>query len=201
MGPSIGCRSQEVVASRSSAARRASPRLHGRRSPPTSPPGAGRCARPAGRCGSGAPERSSSAGELMAPPATTTWPATMRVRGASAVPLALTPTQSSATTRWPCHARGVAARVSTSSVAPRSSAAGIVVTSIDCLALVGQPRPHEPRFQQPLTLRRIAAAGMPSSQRAACAAGRCSRSAAPARGRCSAAARPAGTTGASRSSV
>ena len=38
----------------------------------------------------------------------------------------------------------------------------MVVTSIDCLALVGQPRPQEPRFQQPFTLRRMAAAGMPS---------------------------------------
>ena len=37
----------------------------------------------------------------------------------------------------------------------------MVVTSIDCLALVGQPRPHEPRFQQPLTLRRMVPAGIP----------------------------------------
>ena len=37
----------------------------------------------------------------------------------------------------------------------------MVVTSIDCLALVGQPKPHDPRFQQPLTLRAMAAAGMP----------------------------------------
>ena len=58
---------------------------------------------------------------------------------------------------------------------------GIVVTSIDCLALVGQPSPHEPRFQQPLTLRWIAAAAMPSCS-APCAAARCSGSARPARG-------------------
>ena len=33
------------------------------------------------------------------------------------------------------------------------SAAGMVVTSIDCLAPVGQPMPQQPRFQQPRTLR------------------------------------------------
>src|SRR3954468_18221965 len=38
----------------------------------------------------------------------------------------------------------------------------MVVTSIDCFALVGQPIPQEPRFQQPLTLRGIEAAAMPS---------------------------------------
>src|SRR4051794_40914630 len=54
------------------------------------------------------------------------------------------------------------ARVSVSSCAPLSSAAGIVVTSMDCLALVGQPRPQEPRFQQPLTLREMADAGIPN---------------------------------------
>jgi hypothetical protein len=41
----------------------------------------------------------------------------------------------------------------------------MVVTSMDCLALVGQPMPQEPRFQQPLTLRRIAAAGNAQAQR------------------------------------
>jgi hypothetical protein len=43
-----------------------------------------------------------------------------------------------------------------------SSAPGIVVTSIDCFAFVGQPMPQEPRFQQPFTLRWITAALMPS---------------------------------------
>ena len=38
----------------------------------------------------------------------------------------------------------------------------MVVTNIDCLALVGQPMPQDPRFQQPLTLRAMAAAGMPN---------------------------------------
>ena len=84
------------------------------------------------------------------------------------------------------------ARVCTISVAPRSSAAGIVVTSIDCLALVGQPMPQEPRFQQALTLRRIAAAEIPSLA-APRRSVRCWRLAAPARRRHSAAARPAGT--------
>ena len=55
------------------------------------------------------------------------------------------------------------ARVCVSRRAPLSSAAGIVVTSIDCLALVGQPIPQEPRFQHPLTLRWMIDAGMPSA--------------------------------------
>ena len=38
----------------------------------------------------------------------------------------------------------------------------MVVTSMDCLALVGQPSPHEPMFQQALTLREMVAAGIPS---------------------------------------
>ena len=79
----------------------------------------------------------------------------------AAAPLDLTGPHSSACT-LPLARSKRTARVSTSSVAPASSAAGMVVTSIDCLALVGQPMPHEPRFQQPLTLRGIAAAAMPS---------------------------------------
>ena len=117
---------------------------------------------PRRRWGSGAFERNSSAGELMAPPATTTCRAVMRVRRAdAAAPLSCTGTASRPRTVRPSMSRR-STRACTSSVAPRSSAVGIVVTSIDCLALVGQPMPHEPRFQQPRTLRWMAAAGMPS---------------------------------------
>ena len=56
------------------------------------------------------------------------------------------------------------------------------MTSIDCLALVGQPMPQEPRFQQPFTLRLII--GARDAQRGGapgCAAVRCCRSAPSAR--------------------
>ena len=111
----------------------------------------------------GTPERISTAGELMAPPESTKCRAVMVVRTASAAtaPLSCTPTQRSACT-LPEARSSFSARVCTSSVAPLSSAAGMVVTSMDCLALVGQPMPQEPRFQQPCTLRRIDSTGMPS---------------------------------------
>ena len=113
-------------------------------------------------CGSGAFERSSTAGELMAPPASTKCRATMVVCAVPRVaPLGCTATQRRA---WalPPLITNCSARVSTNSVAPLSRAAGMVVTSIDCLALVGQPKPHDPRLQQPLTLRAMAAEEMPS---------------------------------------
>ena len=112
--------------------------------------------------GSATLERFSSAGELMAPPATTKCLATMRVADPDdGAPLGRTGTQTSAFTVAPVSSNACA-RVSTNRRAPRSSAAGTVVTSMDCLAFVGHPIPQEPRFQQPLTLRKMAAAGMPS---------------------------------------
>ena len=49
--------------------------------------------------------------------------------------------QRSVRTRSPASSN-VSARVRVSSVAPRASAAGTVVTSIDCLAFTGQPMPQ-----------------------------------------------------------
>jgi hypothetical protein len=80
---------------------------------------------------------------------------------ASVLPSVLTAKQTSPVT-FPAASSNSLARVCTSSFAPLSSAAGIVVTSIDCLALVGQPMPQEPRFQQPFTLRLMTAAWIPS---------------------------------------
>ena len=98
--------------------------------------------RPIRPWGSGAPERSSSAGVPMAPPASTTWRASTRSRR----PLGRMPprsraAQSTAVTPSPVISRR-SARHRVSSVAPRSNAAGMVVTSIDCLASTGQPRPQ-----------------------------------------------------------
>ena len=147
--------------SRPSAAHRASLRRHARTAPPRSPPGAGRCgARGEGRADPAAWSAAAGAGELIAPPATTTCLALTSVAARPRRAVEPPAVQRSASTRSPCSSEST--RVCTNSVAPRSSAAGIVVTSIDCLALVGQPMPQEPRFQQPFTLRLIIGAVMPS---------------------------------------
>ena len=92
--------------------------------------------------GSGALLRMSRAGELMAPPASTKWRAVM----VTLTPLGRRPSAPSATAlspvaRLPENSSWLA-RSRESSVAPLPSAAGMVVTSIDCLALVGQPVPQ-----------------------------------------------------------
>ena len=114
----------------------------------------------------GRPERSSSAGELIAPPANDIVFRDDRAarvpRSQRAVAFARHAAAGAVTCRH-CQFELAAPASRTSRRAPRSSAAGMVVTSIDCLALVGQPMPQEPRFQQPLTLRWIAAAAMPSA--------------------------------------
>ncbi len=88
------------------------------------------------------PERSSSAGELMAPPHTTTvfaftvsvTPVGRSVSGSSST--ASTPP----TRRPPTSTRRTEALAWT--VSPFSTASGMSVTSIDCLASSGQPSPQ-----------------------------------------------------------
>ncbi len=93
-------------------------------------------------CGSGTALRSSSAGEPIAPAAATNARARTVIRRAVGwTPRASIATQASAATRSPSSVNACA-RARVTSVAPRSSAAGMVVTSIDCLALVGQPMPQ-----------------------------------------------------------
>lgn len=87
----------------------------------------------------------------MPPAASTTWRAVTR----NLRPVGFTPAIQRALharARFPS-CRICVARAPTTICAPASSAAGIVVTSCDCLALSGQPLPHWPVLPQPLTLR------------------------------------------------
>ncbi len=97
---------------------------------------------PTSACGSGAPLRKSIAGVPMAPAAATNVRArTITLRDVGAVPAASMAKPSSDATSSPANTKRWA-RTRVTSVAPRSSAAGIVVTSIDCFALVGHPMPQ-----------------------------------------------------------
>jgi hypothetical protein len=81
-------------------------------------------------------------------------------------PVASTPRESSAAqcsaTARPRATASRSARALATSRAPRSSAAGIAVTSIDCFAFVGQPMPQYPMFQHAFTFRGMPAVGIPS---------------------------------------
>ncbi len=97
---------------------------------------------PSRLCGSGSCDRSSSAGVLMAPPAAMKCLALIVTK----VPLGVRPSSRSASPTAPvilpsacCSWR---TRSRCTSVAPWRSASGMVDTSIDCLALTGQPMPQ-----------------------------------------------------------
>ena len=88
------------------------------------------------------PLRNSSAGVPMAPAAATNARArTVTLRAVGVTPSASIANASSSVTR-PFAMMRRCARTRVTSVAPLASAPGIVVTSIDCLALVGQPIPQ-----------------------------------------------------------